>query len=103
MSEVYKIKSRRASLADVSFAVRMDWTLGILSKLLKVPKKHLRQALEIIKSPELEADILEKGKLVKRKFHFGFREFEIVTKVKKRKIEHELVPPRLSEVWSQQI
>jgi len=64
----------------------MDWTLGILSKLLKVPKKHLRQALEIIKSPELEADILEKGKLVKRKFHFGFREFEIVTKVKKRKI-----------------
>ena len=68
MSEVYKIKSRRASLADVSFTVRIGWTLGTLSELLKVPgvsevpKKHLRQALEIIKNPKLEVKILEKGK-----------------------------------------
>jgi len=86
LDKVYRIKSRRESLADVSFTVRMDWTLGILSRLLKVPKKHLRQALEIIKNPELEAEILEKGKLVKRKFRFGFREFIQVKKEKKRKI-----------------
>lgn len=83
---VYKLKPRRESLAEISFEVRIGWTLGVLSGLLKVPKKHLRSALEIIKNPKLEAEIPEKGKLVKRTFHFGFREFELVRKEKKRKI-----------------
>jgi hypothetical protein len=95
--QAYRIKPLRESLADVSFEVRIGWTLGILSCLLKVPKKHLRQALEIIQNPELEAEILEKDKIVKRIFHFGFREFEITTKDKKRKI---LAPhPKVQEVF----
>ncbi len=83
---VYKIRPASDVMSEVSFEVKSMWALGMLSAILQVPKKHLRTALEIIKNPKLEAEILEKKKLVKRTFHYGFREFKIKRKGKERQI-----------------
>jgi hypothetical protein len=83
---IYRIKPRRNSLAEVSFEVRLQWTSGILSRLLGVSKKNLRNALKIVRNPELVTKIKEKGKLVERTFHFGFREFFLTKNRKKRQI-----------------
>jgi hypothetical protein len=84
--KTYRLRPRAEVLSEIPFDVRLMWALGILSKMLNVPKKHLRTALEIIKNPEMEAEILEKGKVVKRTFHFGFRKFKLVKKRKERQI-----------------
>lgn len=83
---VYKLRPMADLLAETSFEVKSTWALGIISATIQVPKKHLRTAFEIIKDPKLEAEILEKGKLVKRTFCYGFREFFLVKKGKKRQI-----------------
>ncbi len=82
IAEKYKLKP----LSDVSFGVKVKWTLGILAELLGITKKNLRNAFIIIQSPKIEAEILEKGKQVKRTFHYGFRRFILTRKGKEREI-----------------
>lgn len=81
-AEKYKLKP----LSDVSFDIKLKWTLGILAELLGITKKSLRNAFRIIQSPKLEAEILEKGKPVKRTFAYGFRRFILTRKEKEREI-----------------
>lgn len=67
----------KLSLAVVSQQVQLEWSLKILAQLIKVPKKHLRKAFKIISASRREAEIMEKGKSLKRTFHYGFRKFFI--------------------------
>jgi len=73
-------------LSNISFEIKFKWTLRMLTELLGIPKKHLRRAFKILQDPRLEADILEKGKPIKRGFHYGFRTFFLTKKEKKREI-----------------
>lgn len=85
------------SLSIVSQRVQRRWSLGMLSRLIGVPKKHLRQALRILETPKMETEIIEKGEKVRRTFYYGFRKFIIQKRSKPREI---LAPhPKVQKVF----
>jgi hypothetical protein len=67
--------------------IQLKWTLGLLAGTIGVYKKELREAIEIIKKPEFEDEIIGKnGKPYKCIFKYGFHYFQIEKKGKKRDI-----------------
>ncbi len=77
-----KLRPLRLASRDI----QLKWTLGLLAETLKTSKKRLRKAFKVIRSPKLEAEIIEKGKPKKRIFHYGFRAFSITKQGKTREI-----------------
>lgn len=92
-----KSKYEPQTMESIALDVQFIWTLGLLAKFLKVTKKQLRKAKEIMDAPEFEDMIIVKKQEVKRTFHFGYQSFHLLIKKKKR---HILAPhPLLQNVF----
>ncbi len=77
-SEGYGLKKLVVSSFDIQFTTN----LGELAKTIRTSKKCLRKAYLIRRKESFECEIMEKRKLVKRTFQYGFRRF-------KKKEEHK--------------
>jgi RNA-directed DNA polymerase len=75
------------SLAAVYQKFQINLSLKLLARLVRIPRKQLRKAMDIIQTERLETRIEEKGRMVKRTFHFGFHEFTIKQDHKERQIK----------------
>ncbi len=78
--EVAEAKKALMSLASVSWEIQRDWSLGLVSSLLNVPKKRLRQVIKILEAPKIKEKNLKEG--VTKIFRYGFYEFWISKKPK---------------------
>lgn len=58
-----------------SFDIQFTTNLGESAKIIGTYKKTLRRAYWIRRQEKFEDEIMEKGKLVKRTFQYGFRRF----------------------------
>ncbi len=92
-SDKYELQTMEPIAPDVLFM----WTLGFLAEYLRISKRKLKKAKKIMDMPEFE-DIILVGKQEKKcTFYFGYREFYLLIKNKRR---HILAPhPIIQEVF----
>lgn len=67
------------ALSGVSSGTEMRWIINEISRLIKVPKKHLRQAFKVLRNQRFIGEI-EQQKMVGQTFFYGFRRFSISKK-----------------------